>query len=892
MNKHPFSTQFVKQVFGKVAMTSLLTASFLFSPQTQASTFTVTTNADSGAGSLRDAINQANLSVGQDTITFNLPVGQLTIAPTSALPTVTDDSIIDGSTQPGFVGVPIVEISGVNAGVGVNGLEINNATHEVRSLVINNFNGYGISSINGFNHVLEGLFVGIDKTGTIAAPNGAGGIYMNDSNSSKIGGATAQSRNVISGNGAEGIQLYNVQSPTIQNSYIGTNAAGTAAVANQGPGIMIDGTSFTLSHHPRIGIAGVNGGNVISGNTQDGIVSQYSFAVEIYNNIIGLNATGNGVIPNNTDSNTFAGVNMQGTSAMFKIGDAVAGTGNLISGNLGNGVLLSSDTVERGLVSNNVIGTNTLYATGLGNAVNGVEIYNAYDILVGGIGPNTGNTISNNGKHGVTVEFGASGGGGSDPYNISILGNSMRNNTRLGINLENIAEDANYIDPNDTLDADTGPNQLQNSPLITTQTINTTDVTISGTLNSEANKAYRIELFATNPTFNEITDREGNEFLGYQQITTNPSGDATWAINVPLSYLGQTFSANATLFTEGTVASDSVDVRPLNVIGNDEYFNTSEFNSRNFTIPLSATISKTHNRPTGAALGQTIDYSVVANNTSPVALTGSTVTDILDSNLVYTPGSCAPSSGLATCSFNSGTNTITWNIPSINASSNVTLTFQATVSGSTPTNVTTINNTATLTAPSLTTQASSIGVGVNHVAPTVPSNNLTVIADKPQITAGENLTYDVTFTNNGSTPLTGVQVQTTLDPNLEFVSCTGGCSQSGQVLTWTAATMGLGQNITNQVVVRAKAGYTGSVTTVSSLTATELPIPKTQSVSTAVLGVVTTPPTPQQTLPRTGGDASSNSLKVTFMITLMLLSALAYSSFKSQRRKIPVEVVE
>src|SRR6266850_4059764 len=64
---------------------------------------------DTGPGSLRQAINDSNNTNGLDTIAFQIPgVGVQTISPGSALPPITDPAIIDGTTQPGFVGLPLI----------------------------------------------------------------------------------------------------------------------------------------------------------------------------------------------------------------------------------------------------------------------------------------------------------------------------------------------------------------------------------------------------------------------------------------------------------------------------------------------------------------------------------------------------------------------------------------------------------------------------------------------------------------------------------------------------------------------------------------------------------------------------------------------------------------
>src|SRR5205807_1424701 len=147
-----------------------------------AATFDVTTTADSGAGSLRDAITLANANAGLDTITFHIPgSGVHTITPLPDLPTITDPVIIDGYTQPGASpntnpltlgpgalgsnAVILIELSG-SGGAGV-GLNISAGNSTVRGLAINRFANSGINLSPADGNIIEGNFLGTDPTGTI-----------------------------------------------------------------------------------------------------------------------------------------------------------------------------------------------------------------------------------------------------------------------------------------------------------------------------------------------------------------------------------------------------------------------------------------------------------------------------------------------------------------------------------------------------------------------------------------------------------------------------------------------------------------------------------------------------------------------------------------------------
>ena len=276
----------------------------LLTATVQAATLTVTTTADSGAGSLRQAILDANASPGQDNIAFNIAgSGVQTIAPLTALPTITDSLIIDGYTQPGasannlVIGdnaVLLIQLAGTSAS-GATGLTFTGGTtgSSVRGLVINRFS-LGITLSGASNMTIEGNFFGTNAAGTAALPNTSYGLFiLSGAQNNTIGGATPAKRNIISGNNSAGITLGNTDTTgnVIQNNYIGTNASGTAALSN------FQGISFN---------SGVNcsiTGNLISGNTggtfATGIaISNFSSGNTVTANLIGTKADGTTALPN------------------------------------------------------------------------------------------------------------------------------------------------------------------------------------------------------------------------------------------------------------------------------------------------------------------------------------------------------------------------------------------------------------------------------------------------------------------------------------------------------------------------------------------------------------------------------------------------------------------
>lgn len=308
----------------------------------------VTNTNDSGAGSLRQAILDANASPGS-TITFSIGAGGLqTITPLTELPFISaDGTIIDGTTQGGFSGTPLIVLDGSDFPTGqILLIEANNCT--VQSLNINNltFGGTAIF-IEGDSNKVFGCFLGTDPTGTIAVPNGNGVFIMQGSNNI-IGGPGINQGNLISGN-STGITLdtttsvdVGINNTVIQGNLIGVNAAGTGALPNQA-GIALEGNTNLPVLGTIIGGAAPGEGNVISSNTADGIffVNAVSDSV-IQGNHIGTDITNTRNLGNNfgilfeNDSN--------GNNNLF--GGTAAGEANTIVFNATNGIFLQGSTLN------------------------------------------------------------------------------------------------------------------------------------------------------------------------------------------------------------------------------------------------------------------------------------------------------------------------------------------------------------------------------------------------------------------------------------------------------------------------------------------------------------------------------------------------------------------
>lgn len=375
--------------------------------------FVVTNTNDHGAGSLRQAILDANATPGVDNITFNIPgAGVRTIIPLIALPIITDPVVIDATTQPGYAGSPLIELRG--NGVSGNGLQINAGSSTIRGFAIGGFNNdSGIFiSVNGGN-TIQGNYIGIDAGSNVARNNT--GISLASPNN-LIGGTTAAARNVISGNGFDGIVVGSAGNQ-IQGNFIGTTSTGSAAIPNGINGIDISGSpQFTNNV---IGGSASGAGNVISGN-QTGVYLLVA-GNTIQGNLIGTDVTGLKAVPNNTGIN--AGV------ANTVVGGLTSGARNVISGNSGDGISLGG---SGSLLQGNLIGTDITGGAVLGNGGTGLNAGGG--ALVGGTVATARNIIS--GNHGFgNVSLGSGATVQGNYIGTDITGNVALNNPLPGITI-------------------------------------------------------------------------------------------------------------------------------------------------------------------------------------------------------------------------------------------------------------------------------------------------------------------------------------------------------------------------------------------------------------------------------------------------------------------------
>jgi hypothetical protein len=452
----------------------------------------VTNVADSGPGSLRQALLDVNAGEG-GTILFDIPgPGPHVIEPLSYLPYLTTCVTIDGYSQPGAApnsngpglgsnAVLKIVLDGSFAAGSVEGLRVSADGCKIRGLAIGNFDGAAIYFDGSNGSEVNGCFLGTDATGLTALPNNTGATFAGGSGN-RVGDGTPEGMNVLSGNN-HGVGAGGTADLWIQGNIVGLDATGAAALGNANSGL------FWLS-------------------------------------------SSNGhVIDNTISANGVYGISIQGTGTQIvgnRIGTDVSGTLDL--GNASHGIYLTS--AASGTQPNTLIGQS----------------------------PSTGNLIAFNGGQGIRVAFPAPPGLDTKAdiqYNTltsnlagivvetgtaTMLSNSIDNSTALGIDLGN-----NYVTANDVLDADIGPNLLQNFPTITsTELSGPSSILVSGSLSSEPSSSYRLEFFSS-PSCDISGYGEGRTPIGIlSPVNTDPGGTAAFAATVANVPGGSRVTATAT----------------------------------------------------------------------------------------------------------------------------------------------------------------------------------------------------------------------------------------------------------------------------------------------------------------------------------------------------------
>jgi hypothetical protein len=482
-------------------------------------TFTVTNTGDNGGvdprpgagtGTLRQAIvdvnhvSQAN-AASPDAIAFDIPgSGVHTIPLAASLPALDDLStvVIDGYTQPGAK--PNDLAVGDNAVLLIE-LDASQATGPVLEL-------RGRVTVRGLviNHLFGGTAIRIDTR--------------------------SDGSNIIAGN------------------FIGTDASGTRTFAGQSSA----GVTVTNDQSEPAALGNTIGGespadrNVISlGKSfyDPGIDIENATGTVIEGNYIGTDASGTKALGNDDGILLFS-------ASQTRLGGSAAAARNVISGNRLNGVEIAASSAGHNAVEGNLIGTDATGTAPVGNET-GVSVFGSTDNLIGGTVPSAGNVIAFNTGDGLVID----GPALHDPIRL----NSVFTNQGLGIDLLGRSASGAPSDDgaiNDPQDKDTGPNDLQNFPVLAQASSDNRGTTISGLLNSTPNSGFLLDFYES------PADGSSQSYVGTAAVLTDANGNATFNVTLPTTVpSGWLLTATATTADTAPYGDTSEFASPISVVG-------------------------------------------------------------------------------------------------------------------------------------------------------------------------------------------------------------------------------------------------------------------------------------------------------------------------------------
>ncbi len=441
------------------------------------------------------------------------------------------------------------------------------------------------SNTDGTGNTVQGNDVGFnDRNGAIQTIPNLDGVFI-ASSGNLVGGDATAAQNIIVANLRNGIAISGVQldasntplgsipnanpiANEVEGNYIGTTS-GSNEYANKFDGMFLYGATGNT-----LGGTTAAAGNVISGNTGDGVMIQLGGENLIAANLIGTTSNGSASLGNGTD-----GVSIVNSPANI-IGSTTAGAGNVIAGTTdGNGVELGGASTTGNVLWGNFIGTNADGSDLLGNSGDGVAIdTNASKNTIGGTMAGAGNTIAFNAGTGVGITSGSSN---------SILSNAIDSNAHQGIILSG-----------------TG-NNAQAAPTLSAAIPATSTTLIEGSLTSLPSTSFLIQFF-NNPAADPSGFGQGQTLIGSTEVTTGSNGIASIDLSLPnVLATGLAVSATATNLTTGDTSAFANDVLTATV---GVQFATASFSAEYTSGSATISVERTGN------LGATFSVSYATSN--------------------------------------------------------------------------------------------------------------------------------------------------------------------------------------------------------------------------------------------------------------------------------------
>ena len=584
--------------------------SLLLAVSASAATFTVTNTNDSGPGSLRQAITDAN-AAAPSTVAFSIGSGVRTIMPLSVLPAVSQTVTIDGSTQPGYAGTPLIELNDSlipTSSAFTSCLDVNGT---VRALAINRCTGTGIGLRSG---KITACFIGTDVTGHTALPNTIG--IQSLASAGVIGGNSDAEGNLISGNQRD--IIVDTSGSEVAHNRIGTDVTGEAALGFNGS------AAISVEYHSDVTV-------------HDNVIAAHSMGIECF---------------------------------------------------------YSSGT----LINWNYIGVSRS-GTPMHNSL-GIHVYQSNFTQ---IGTNGANVIAYNVNAGIEMD-GAS-------IRNTVRGNLIHHNGTIGLDLS-----TNYtidgVTSNDFGDGDSGPNLLQNFPVLNSVSSVAGQTTIIGTINTTPNQLLSLDFYSSSQCSNSGFG-EGETPLTSVTVQTNASGNGSFTLTFP-----------ATLNPGSVVTATAT----------DPFGNTSEFSACRTVSGAGSFVFSGSTNSTNEGNGSMTVFVARTNGTA-----GAASVNYATANGTATAGSDYTATS-GTLSFSDGDFQKSFIIPITNdAVYEGNETFTVSLSG--PTNGTSIGN------PS----AQTITIFDNEQPPSITIADASLIEGN---SGTSNMTFTVTLTGATTVPAT------------------------------------------------------------------------------------------------------------------------------------------
>ena len=809
--------------------------------------FVVNTTADPGEGTctaapggctLREAIDAANAAGAPRMIAFNIPAddprhfyypdnggpGLGAVTPTTSindsiagidsdyphswwsiqlatasgpLPPLTGQVFINGYSQPGASvntkhlnegndAILRIELNGTELSTGY-GLDFESGAEgsKTSGLTINHFAQIGIYvNDEGFD-TISGNFIGTDVSGTLAQGSTGTGILLDFGANHLVGGEEPAARNLISGHtSGTGLDITGIDN-LIEGNYIGTDRNGSVALGNNfGVTIQSCGSGNT------IGCLVLDGGNLISGNTNSGVFIEGSTFNAVVGNFIGTDRLGTAAIGNGIGVNLLnAGDNL--------IGFLPGGPGNVISGNVGDGILIKNNPATSApmfnIVQGNLIGTSTTGLAAVPNGGAGVELDGSSGNEIGCTEPEEGNVISGNSGEGVEI----TGGAGNNLVQGNFIGVGLDSTTALG-------------------------NGGSGVEIYSTALLPSTDNFVGlGSLPEESER-NRFASKARTAAASQPDDGKPNRFSSRKQNasrhrsrTSSPrnagakvSGAAILFPDLPQTTLAPGANIIANNNEDGVKISSAGDVN--NIISQNSIYSNGKLgiNLVAATDPASGTQEGVTDNDSGDG-DDGPNHLQNFPEISDAAASTQTVTGTLDSSI----------GGPFTIEFFKNVDCDGSGYGEGKTYFGSTQTNGGNFSFVAPAGTFTVGQIITATATDASGNTSEFSFCFTATPTSAGANLYIEKTDSPDpVTFGNALTYTVTVFNNGPTAATNVEVTDNLPASVTFVSATasqGSCSGTTTV-TCNLGTIGNGANASVQIVVTAP-NTVGSITNFASV---------------------------------------------------------------------------